>query len=127
MTPAGLAALGLLFAGIVIATRRWRACSWIAGLVGFTVLLVGSWSLPLGQRAILGDEVLVSTGYLRLVLMLAAASGGTLTFVGAATGGNRGVPALALLWSFAMRNERADAEQQGAVPWITANPWKTAR
>ncbi len=98
MTPAGLAALGLVFAGIVIAARRWRAGPWIAGLAGFTVLLVGSWSLPLGQRAILGDEVLVSTGYLRLVLMLAAASGGTLTFVGAATGGNRGVPALALLW-----------------------------
>lgn len=98
MTPAGIAALGLLFAAGVIAARRWPAGPWLAGLGGFSVLFVAAWSLPLGQRAVVGEAVLASTGYLRLILMLAAASGGTLTLIGAAVGGNRGVPALALLW-----------------------------
>lgn len=34
--------------------------------------------------------------------------------------------ALSLLWAFAMRNEREEAEQYGAEPWIRSNPWKTA-
>jgi len=98
VTVAGLAALAGAFGLASLGVRRWPMGPWVVGLAGFGVLLAGAWALPLGVRAQIGDETLQSTGYLRLLLMLVAAAGGFLTFIAAAVGTTRSLPALMFVW-----------------------------
>jgi NADH:ubiquinone oxidoreductase subunit 2 (subunit N) len=98
MTVAGLAALAGAFGLASLAIRRWPHGPWIIGLAGIVVILLGAWALPIGVHAQIGEETLQSTGYLRLLLMLLAASGGCLTFIAAAIGGSRALPALVFVW-----------------------------
>lgn len=98
MTVAGLAAIAVALGVASLGARRWPAGPWIIGLAGSGILLIGAWALPLGVRAQIGNETFQSTGYLRLVLMLLAAGGGALTFIGGAVGGPRSLPALLFAW-----------------------------
>jgi NADH:ubiquinone oxidoreductase subunit 2 (subunit N) len=119
MSAPGLAALAFGLGVVALLLRHRPTLPWLVGVVGFGLVFLASWTLPVGLRTAVGGETFATTGYLRLFIALLAITGGVLTLVAWAAALTRALPGLALVWVAAAAGGLAVADPLTAILILT--------
>jgi NADH-quinone oxidoreductase subunit N len=115
----GLAVLSFALGVLALLVRHRPTVPWVVGVAGLGLAFVAAWRMPIGLEAAIGGEVFVTTGYLRLYLMLLAISGGVLTLVAWAAAMTRALPGVALIWFAAAATSLAVVDPLPAILMLT--------